>query len=115
MSSKSNTILLRQSSHHAEFKAKKEEQLKKAIDAINTNNEDPESVEKMGLNDMADMPNEEFRAERTGAKSIPPQVRAKGGFLPPESVRNDPVNRAIMAAFHKKLEAKYPAEKIPKE
>ena len=89
--------------------------MKKAIDAINANNEDPESMEKMGLNDMADMPNEEYQAERAGAKSTPPQVRAKGGFLPPESVRNDPVNRAIMAAFHKKLEAKYPANKIPKE
>merc|ERR1719378_764994 len=47
--------------------------------------------------------------------SMAPKGRATGGFLPPESMRNDPVNRAIMAEFHKKLEEKYPLEDIKEE
>ena len=89
--------------------------MKDVMNTIKKNNEDPESTVKLALNDMGDMPDGEFKEEKTGVKSKTAEVRAKGAFLPPLSVRNDPVNREIMAAFHKKLEAKYPADKIPKE
>ena len=95
--------------------AEEEKKLKNTIDTIKKNNEDPESTVTLALNDMGDMPDAEFKAEKGGVKSKTAEVRAKGAFLPPESVRNNPVNREIMAAFHKKLEAKYPAGKIPEE
>ena len=97
------------------FRAKEAEQLKKSQDAINKNNMDPKSTFELEENEMSDMPDEEFEAERAGAKHDVSNVRATGGFLPPESMRNDPVNRAIMADFHKQLEEKYPLQDIPEE
>ena len=76
---------------------------------------DPNSTSELEENEMSDMLDEEFEAERAGAKYDLPKIRATGGFLPPESMRNDPFNRAIMAKIHKKLEKKYPLEDIPEE
>ena len=97
------------------FRAKEAEQLKKSQDAIKKNNMDPKSTIELEENEMSDMTDEEFQAEKTGVKHGSTKTRATGGFLPPESMRNDPVNRAIMAEFHKKLEEKYPLEDIKEE
>ena len=98
-----------------EERAKEAEELKESQDAINKNNMDPQSTFELEENEMSDMPDEEFEAERAGAKHDSTKMRATGGFLPPESMRNDPVSRAIMAEFHKQLEEKYPLQDIPEE
>ena len=97
------------------FKEKEAEQLKESQDAINRNKMDPNSTFELEENEMSDMPDKEFEAERTGVKHDLSKIRATGGFLPPESMRNNPVSRAIMAKFHKQLEEKYPLQDIPEE
>ena len=96
-----------------EEKKTEAENLKKAEDEINENNkkfENGESTFEEQLYEESDLPKEEFEKEKEGA-TMPDDVRTAfvgdrimGVYMPPESVRNDPVNAAKLKKLYAELE-----------